>query len=48
VKVILEEKRISLLDSSSGDISLLQLHLLVHVLCFSKAAKWHFIPTLEL
>ena len=46
--MLLEEKRISLLGSRSWNISVLQLHLMVHVLCFRNAAKWHIIPTSEL
>lgn len=45
---MLEEKRTTLSGSSSWNISVLQLYLMVHVLCFRNAAKWHFIPTSEL
>lgn len=45
---MLEEKYISLLGGSSWNISVLQLYLMLHVLCFRSAAKWHFIPTSEL
>lgn len=44
----LGERHACLLGSSSWNTSVLQLYLMVHVLCFRKAAKWHFIPTSEL